>query len=198
MEISVSASKILSAERSLNIVTFKISLTSMLGCHCLFVALEEPQGKNKKGIWLKGWTLLDNGATIPAQAWHSFRGLQLFRNSLPAGMIYFKLFSYPQKNLEVTSTFWDNSRGSNQGKKSWERQWEKFARVNNSSLHNSKWRNQRFRMLIIYFDRCSLSLLIYNNYTLWKLIILPPLLSQCWEQLKVNLASLWGEWDNRC
>lgn len=31
-----------------------------------------------------------------------------------------------------------------------------------------------FKMLIIYFDRCSLCLLIYNNYALWRLIILPP------------------------
>lgn len=58
--------------------------------------------------------------------------------------------------------------------KSWEQQWEKLARVNNSSLQNSKWRIQGFRMLIIYFDRCSLSLLIYNNYALCRLIILPP------------------------
>lgn len=59
-------------------------------------------------------------------------------------------------------------------KKSGEQQWEKLARVNNSSLQNSAWRTQRFRRLIIYFDRCSLSLLIYNNYTLCRLIILPP------------------------
>lgn len=48
MEISVSASKILSAEHSLNIVTLKMSLPSMLCCHCLFVTLAETLGKEQK------------------------------------------------------------------------------------------------------------------------------------------------------
>lgn len=42
MEISVSASKTLPAERSLNTVTLKISSTSVLRCHCLLVTWAEP------------------------------------------------------------------------------------------------------------------------------------------------------------